>query len=470
MTAVELISETLMNELVERFKRASRWLPAMPKTKEAVKTVIQSTARLSNKRRALWDKLVKADGDCELNDMERMCLPSVLFDNVDDERPMLALREPLFEKAVSHFEAAAAPEEKEDLVRFFFSSYPADALREDVRHALRGLLERADLLTAGLAEALCADGAKRFAGQFVLKNANPEEPFNTIIEREANGLIHPEGRFAQLAWRDSIDRYPPLIVRALQRTEKTFDSLKKTLSFIRSDALLDGQKLRAEGSEQALAFAILNPFLDYRNTPVTEEIENLLYELLISFLGNPNNPAYARRWAPVQERFAELAHIWRMGRSLIASFDLVDRYLTEIVPQSGTTTWSGRKDFWLSYWRADRINACRIGIPKKYLSDTRKLATDLRSVRLAESVGADSGKAVLLIALDNNSLVAAEFSHNGSLLLLPYSNKYFGNARIPITDIRDRCPLKHRIKHYSGWQLKADSLIQDLTDLQPPRR
>lgn len=285
----------------------------------------------------------------------------------------------------------------------------------------------------------------------------------------SNRLINSDSPLGYRIWLDRLPRFTRMIIQAYERKE----DFSKELAEIKEDCVLPNGKLRwpTKPAGDALAEAILSPFLQGNNRLPTEEQQMNLLHFWIPLFGDPNKPEERLEWASVNEKFRELIAHWAKGRTLNDYLEFMKQFC---VRSTARASWSDRERFWRAYWNQGRISDCKIYVPAYSQYSFPILFEKYKKYQFGVLCGSvPEGRAAMTLVLDDN-LMVIEINDVGKIRIGRLQRRaengvksgnsagvFFGMYRLNYQ--QHIMQFGEGIAHHSGWQRKTSDYIQMLT-------
>ena len=285
----------------------------------------------------------------------------------------------------------------------------------------------------------------------------------------SNGLINSDSPLGYRIWLDRLPRFTRMIIQAYERK----DDFCKELAEIKEDCVLPNGKLRwpTKPAGDALAEAILSPFLQGNNRLPSEEQQMNLLHFWIPLFGDPNKPEERLEWASVNEKFRELIAHWAKGRTLNDYLEFMKQFC---IRSTARVSWGDRERFWRAYWNQGRISDCKIYVPENSRYAFPLLFEKYKKYKFGILSGnVNEGRAAMTLVLDDN-LMVIEINDVGKIRIGKLQRRassgetignnagvFFGMYRLNYQ--QHIMQFGEGIAHHSGWQRKTSDYIQMLT-------
>lgn len=424
--------------------------------------------------RELWLKLNRERNKAVLGNRELGSVWRVVFTTIEEGLPPLIGVPHVLTHVVETFLKRDLPTKAESFVRGFINYFPAP--QEAIPGVFEAMTRLADSLpsTRILAQIrlLQENGPMR-----AVRRLSAHETIQEGLDRLTGGLIAPQSRFAELAWKDRFARYRNIIAKGAFESD---EALIEALRILSADSLDKNARLRDATELRSFTEAVLGDFLEYPNAVPSAFARQEIIRFFEAFLGARKDPNNASRWHSIADIVNPLFDFWEMGIILENIFEFAREAVdwesgagsrSEEESIVATRHWTERRDFWLRYWRAGRFKNVRIYATTE--SRKREFSRHFRSkypevVRNLGMVYGHANSTFMFLFELRGDLVISEFSDKGALRIGPANSRVSPRlTRIYWEDIKT-FPAES-IPHVGSWKQKTDEAISILTTERVPR-
>ena len=461
-----VLTKAETQRLLAKFDLGSKPIPRMDKLQLTVTKVKhfwgEGLALSTEMLKSLWRKLHTQKSGAVLTRLEMNHMGRVLFTEVAEGMYPLCQELDTFKAAVQLLSNHSDKQADLNFIKLYFRHFP------DPEKTLSGIYQSVQNWAKNhqpFPEPIEPVYYSEYGPMEAATKIQGNETVAQGVARLSHDVIEPNSAFTHYTWVETIPQY-----REKMRVASA--NLKSFLHFVdqlKAEVLEEGN-FRSPQHLLPFTKSLLGHFLDNPSESPDIAIQHEILNFFESFLGDRKDAANSLRWQPIQRVVDGLFNHWAVGRKLNNIFSFTLEIIKQKHDREATRHWEDRRPFWLSYWRAGRIKACRLYAPQtkareyrqKYCFNYPEVVDDLAVIS-----GRGSTNIMLMMELDNN-LVVTEFSNTGKLRI-GHRNGAINTSRRDV-DWRDVMNYaKVEIAHNSNWKTKAHEAISELSSLRPPR-
>ena len=452
--------------LLAKFNLGSKPIPKMTNIQAATLKVRavwgEGLALSAEMLKSLWRKLHTQKSGAVLNRLEMNALGRVLFTEVAEGMHPLCQELDTFKAAVRLLTQHNDKQADLNFAKLYFRHFP------NPETTVSGVYQSVQTWAKNhnpFPEPIALDYYSEYGPIQAAEKIQGNETVAEGVARISHGVIDANAMFTHYTWVESIPQYREKM-RVASKSPKGFPSF---IDHLKAEVLDEGNFC---SPQHLLPFtkSLLGHFLDNPSEAPDMAIQHEILNFFESFLGDRKDAANSLRWQPIQRVVDGLFKHWAVGRKLNNVFSFTLEIIKQKHEYVAIRHWEDRRPFWLSYWRAGRIKACRLYAPsgkvREYLTQYQFKYPDV-----VEDLGVIKGRIstnmMLMMELDNN-LVVTEFSDNGKLRI-GHKNGDINTSRREVNWSNVMNYAKVEIAHNPNWKAKAHEEISELSGLRPPR-